>query len=43
MNVTQLPTDPLEMAIAALVEAGIEFTVVCEGPAATCGEVPAAA
>lgn len=44
MNVTQIPTaDPLEMALAALREAGFEFTLVCEGPETACDDVPAAA
>ncbi len=46
MNVTEFPAitdDALDVALAALREAGIGFTVVCEGPEATCGDVPAAA
>lgn len=35
--------DPLAMAVTVLQEAGIEFSVVCEGPDTTCAEVPAAA
>ena len=44
MNVRSIPRRPLEAALAALDQVGIQYTIVCSGPEPVCStDTPVAA